>query len=207
VGKLNDSDSKYPKPSPKSFHAWLACILPLLLSPPHWVAAGRPRPKQATLPHRQRMKRGGGKRGRLLWAGPGDGPERQSRLAKANSTELRRHFWQLTAALLAPFAPYLQPVLPPEGSGPLPAGKAPHPPAFSHREFLDSLNRTTFAPILVDRFTSQVLLLPSLPPTPNLSSSHLLPQPLLAPAPFQALLLPPLSLPHPPNCFPKHHTH
>eukprot|EP00884_Botryococcus_braunii_P007607 jgi/Botrbrau1/16848/Bobra.150_2s0070.1 len=96
---------------------------------------------------------------RLLLAGPGDPPERQARLAKANSAELRRHFWQLTVALLEPFVPYFQPVLPPEGRDPLPAGKAPHPPSFSHREFLDGLGKASFAPILLDRFTSQSALL------------------------------------------------
>jgi len=51
-----------------------------------------------------------------------DGAVKAASAAAANSAALRRHFAALTAALLAPFAPYLEPAPPPPGDAPVPLG-------------------------------------------------------------------------------------
>ncbi|KAK9831905.1 hypothetical protein WJX81_007718 [Elliptochloris bilobata] len=78
--------------------------------------------------------------------------------AAANTAALRRHFAALTAALLAPFAPYLEPAPPPPGNAPVPLGGPPHLPAFSHAAFLEALPRAALSLVLTERFASQAAL-------------------------------------------------
>jgi hypothetical protein len=98
---------------------------------------------------------------RLLRPTSHDPPGRSSRLAAANSAALRQHFGELTSAFLAPFAAFWQPTPPPPGTVPVPVQGPPHLPPFSHTDFLDSLPRTNFPPILLERFANQVWLLKS----------------------------------------------
>lgn len=61
--------------------------------------------------------------GRLREAPPGSDSVRAARVAATNSAALRRHFEELTAALLAPFQPYITPevgALPPPPPAPPP---------------------------------------------------------------------------------------
>lgn len=52
---------------------------------------------------------------RLLKPQKGDGPSRLASLASTNSSALRTHFRQLTAAFLEPFDSFMRPVGPPPG--------------------------------------------------------------------------------------------
>ena len=76
-----------------------------------------------------------------------DSSAKAARAAAANSAALRRHFAALTAALLAPFAPYLEPTPPPLGDGPVPPGVTPLPFCLSIGTFRN----------LVLRWSSQIV--------------------------------------------------
>jgi hypothetical protein len=50
---------------------------------------------------------------RLIKAGPTDSSMKAARMATLNSQAIRKHFVELTSAILMPFAPYCHPVGPP----------------------------------------------------------------------------------------------
>mmetsp|Transcript_44839 Transcript_44839/g.116096 ORF Transcript_44839/g.116096 Transcript_44839/m.116096 type:complete len:288 (+) Transcript_44839:3-866(+) len=75
--------------------------------------------------------------GRLREAPPGSDSVRAARVAATNSAALRRHFEELTAALLAPFQPYITPELPP-ARGPLPKGGPRALPSFDPEQWLEA---------------------------------------------------------------------
>eukprot|EP00887_Chlorella_sp_A99_P002665 scaffold6.g2665.t1 len=65
----------------------------------------------------------------LVHPSPGEPPDKQRRMAAVNSTIFRRHFEELTRALLFPLLPYITPAHPPPPSG-VGGGAAPvAPPA------------------------------------------------------------------------------
>ncbi|KAK9864873.1 hypothetical protein WJX84_003125 [Apatococcus fuscideae] len=82
-----------------------------------------------------------------------ESPAQAKRFADANSETLREHFYDMTAALLAPFKRFHQPSLPGEAAS-LSAGPAPLPP-FIPSVFLDDLPRIDLPRALHKRLGSQ----------------------------------------------------
>lgn len=87
---------------------------------------------------------------------PGAPPERLARVAAANSAAIRKHFAELTGALLAPLDVCTRPVAPPQGGAPLPHAPPPHLPPFSHTDFLEGLQKAELPPALLQRFGNRV---------------------------------------------------
>ena len=76
-------------------------------------------------------------------------------MAALNSQAIRKHFVELTLAMLTPFAPYCEPTGPQPGEAPGPDQQPPQLPAFSHADFIEQLQRQLPAPVLLQRFRSQ----------------------------------------------------
>lgn len=78
-----------------------------------------------------------------------------ARVAAVNSQAVRKHFVELTGAMLTPFAPYCQPAGPQFGIAPAPGQEPPRLAAFSHAEFIERLQSSQLPPVLLQRFRSQ----------------------------------------------------
>ncbi len=91
---------------------------------------------------------------RLLDVDHAESPAQAKRFAEANSDTLREHFYDMTAALLVPFAPYCQPSLPEDATS-LGAGPAPLP-VFEPSTFLEALPFNNVPRGIYKRLGSQV---------------------------------------------------
>ena len=76
-------------------------------------------------------------------------------MAALNSQAIRKHFVELTLAMLTPFAPYCEPTGPQPGEAPALHQQPPQLPAFSHADFIEQLQRQPHPPVLLQRFRSQ----------------------------------------------------
>lgn len=93
-------------------------------------------------------------------------------MAAVNSQAIRKHFVELTTAMLTPFAPYCEPAGPQPGVAPMPGQEPPHLPAFSHAEFIEQLQGSQLPAVLLQRFRSQASMCHS---STTVSNSCLLP--------------------------------
>lgn len=84
-----------------------------------------------------------------------ESPAQAKRFAEANSEAIREHFYDMTAALLVPFAPYCQPALPGEAAD-LAAEPSPLP-VFDPATFLETLPLHNVPRALHKRLGSQVM--------------------------------------------------
>ena len=103
----------------------------------------------------------------LLDVDKAESPAQAKRFAEANSETLREHFYDMTAALLVPFAPYCQPALPGEAAD-LAAEPSPLP-VFDPATFLETLPLHDVPRALHKRLGSQVMpCVPSLRAMPSI---------------------------------------
>ena len=95
---------------------------------------------------------------RMLDVDKAESPAQAKRFAEANSDAIREHFYDMTAALLVPFAPYCQPALPGEAAD-LAAEPGPLP-VFDPATFLETLPLHNVPRALHKRLGSQVMPCP-----------------------------------------------
>ena len=90
----------------------------------------------------------------LAHPGPADLPDRQRRIAAANTATLRRHFRALTCAVLAPLAPYISPEPPATEYDP-PTPLPPLDPEALLAELAAPDAAHSLPPLLLERFGGQ----------------------------------------------------